>query len=376
MAAFGEQTAGAFREMVELLGEIESSFVTKERGVTSELDAVEAYRYVCHVLATGLEFHAEGDGERPRFTPIVTPDRKFLGDNPDALYYWARIRGDRAYRIRGKRTGEAYISFTVHARDPEGGTNERVVADINDRDLDIAADGSYELIISPTKPQQPGTWVELHPDAVSILTRHYFMRKDSAAADPDTHIELRIDPVDDPGPVPVLNDATFGERLRSAVQFLRANTVGRPLPGGAPGASFVSPTPNEVGKPFSFRNMAGSWGAVDIFYSSGPFKLEPGQALLMEGRLPEAAFVNVVLWNKFMQTFDFKSRRCSLSSEQMEFEPDGSYRIVIADEDPGVPNWIDLQGHREGTVFWRFLLPESDPEKPQCKVVPLVELRR
>jgi len=30
---------------------------------------------------------------------------------------------------------------------------------------------------------------------------------------------------------------------------------------------------------------------------------------------------------------------------------------VIAHEDPGVPNWLDTGGHREGTIFWRYLLP-------------------
>src|SRR6185436_19933527 len=112
-AGVGNETASAFRELVDLLGQIEPAFLTKERGVDSELDVVEGYRYVCHLLATAFEFHMEGDPERPHFIPVVSPERKFLGDNPDALYYWARLRGDRAYRIRGKRSGECYISFTV-----------------------------------------------------------------------------------------------------------------------------------------------------------------------------------------------------------------------------------------------------------------------
>ena len=28
---------------------------------------------------------------------------------------------------------------------------------------------------------------------------------------------------------------------------------------------------------------------------------------------------------------------------------------------PGVANWLDTGGHRFGTIFWRYLLPETDP---------------
>ena len=76
-----------------------------------------------------------------------------------------------------------------------------------------------------------------------------------------------------------------------------------------------------------------------------------------------------------MQTLDYVSRRCSLNSRQMLLDNDRRYRIVVADRDPGVPNWIDTQGHREGTIFWRFLLPETTPEKPSCKVVRIENLR-
>jgi hypothetical protein len=109
--------------------------------------------------------------------------------------------------------------------------------------------------------------------------------------------------------------------------------------------------------------MAGSdsWGAVDIAYSMGPFQLGPEEALLMEGRFPPCAFANVVLWNKQLAALEYRDRRVSLNRVQTKLEPDGSFRMVIAHRDPGVPNWLDTEGHRDGTVFWRFLLPEESP---------------
>jgi hypothetical protein len=115
-------------------------------------------------------------------------------------------------------------------------------------------------------------------------------------------------------------------------------------------------------------------GAVDIYYSSGTFDLEPEQALVMDGTLPSSRFTNVVLWNVHMQTLEYRSHRCSLNAAQMVTDQSGRYRVVVSATDPGVPNWLDTCGHRRGTIFWRFLLPEGEPEKPQCSVVPIGSL--
>jgi hypothetical protein len=72
-----------------------------------------------------------------------------------------------------------------------------------------------------------------------------------------------------------------------------------------------------------------------------------------------------------MQTLEYRSRRSSLNQSQIHLEPDGTYRIVIAHKDPGVPNWLDCEGHHTGTIFWRFLLPETDPTRTECEVLPI-----
>ena len=232
----------AFPELLELLREIGDTHFTLQGGVIEEGTAAEAYRFVLHLLAAGAEHHLEGDPERPCFTRIVSPQRKILGDNPDAIYYWTRIHGARSYRIRGAIAGAAYTSFTVHGRDPAGGSMERVIADVNDRDLAIDADGRYEILLSPER--RPGNWLRLEADATSVITRHYFERAHSVQADPDVVVPLRIDPLDDPGPPAPFTDATMAARLRAVAAHLRANTLGMPAPGEAPAYAFVSRVPN------------------------------------------------------------------------------------------------------------------------------------
>ena len=97
----------------------------------------------------------------------------------------------------------------------------------------------------------------------------------------------------------------------------------------------------------------------------------PDQALVMEGTLPPCGFANVALWNMHMQTLEYRNHRTSLNRAQMRFQPDGSFRVVVAHRDPGEPNWIDTEGHPIGIVFWRILLPEAEPEAIRCSVIEL-----
>jgi hypothetical protein len=364
----------AFDELLATLKEARDAYALSDERGHNELETIEAYRYILHMVSESIDLIVDADPERPRFTCMVSPSRKYLGDNPDSIYYQATIRDDRGYRIKGRMDAQTYVSFTVHGTDPAGGINGPILADINDNDLNVGPDGSFELILSPTK--QPGTWVELKPGARYIFVRNYFLREHSAQNDPDVHIYLEIEPLDDPGPAPALDDGTMATRLRDAAALIHATTLGLRVFGQPAQVPFVSNEPNTVGTPWSFRNSnIDAAGAVDIYYSSGNFELEPGQALVMEGTLPPSRFTNVMLWNVHMQTLEYRSRQSSLNSEQMVTDENGHYRIVISDSDPGVPNWIDTCGQRRGTIFWRFLLPEEQPETPRCKVMSVAELR-
>ena len=171
---------------------------------------MEGYRYVTEVLSGMSEFFVEGDPDHPRMAPIVSPARKMQGDNPDAIYHFAQIRGDRSYRVFGVRGEESYISFTVHSEAVDGGFNGRVLADINDSQFTFAPDGSYEIVFSAEKPADPGAnWVQLDPDARMLIVRSYFLREQSAQNDPLVAVRIGIETLDDVPPPPPLDDATL-----------------------------------------------------------------------------------------------------------------------------------------------------------------------
>jgi hypothetical protein len=364
------RSRAAFEALLDLLREVGATHFAAARGVIDETTAAEGYRFLLHLLAAGAEHHLDGDPERPLFTRIVSPTRKVLGDNPDALYYWSRIDGRHSYRVRGALDGAVYTSFTVHGVDPAGGSMERVISDVNDRQLAIAADGTYELILSPDP--HDGNWIRTAPDATSVITRHYFERPRSIAADPTAGVRLRIDPVDPAPAPPPWSDAALAARLEAVARYVRANTLGMPAPGAGPALPFVSRVPNVLPQPTGFRGSGiETVGAVDIHYAMAPYLLQPDQALVMEGRLPRCGFANVALWNMHMQTLEYRARRTSLNRAQMHLGADGAFRVLVAHRDPGEADWIDADGHPIGIVFWRILLPEEEPGEIRCRVIEL-----
>ena len=364
----------ALDALIAALQEIRDGYLLDEARFDDPLDVVEGFRYVTQLLSGAAELFMESDPDHPQLRSIVTPVRKLQGDNPDSIYHFAQIRGDRNYRVYGVRGEETYISFTIHAKAADGGFNGRILADVNDGSFAFAADGSYEIAFG-AEPRE-GNWVRLDPDAHMLITRSYFSRRKSAQNDPLVQVRMGIECLDAVPPPPPLDDRTFAARMREGIAFLRQCSVGQPIAGrnDAP-VPFLSKEPNTVGTPWSFRNAGvDAAGAVDIYSSMGRFDLAPGEALVMRGALPKCRFANVMLWNRHMQTLEYRFRRSSLNTEQIACEPDGSYEIAIAHEDPGVPNWLDTGGHRVGTIFWRYLLPESDPAMAECEVVPVDSL--
>ena len=154
-----------------------------------------------HYLQWGLVGLFERDPAAPRFHRIVAPDRKLLGDNPDAVYFDAPISADHAYRVTGETKGATYVSVTVESGAAWGSMDNQVVGVLNDESFDIDADGRFEILLGGEPRQR--NWLALPEGAGSISTRHYFEDATHAAADPARVPAMRIEVVPRGGnPVP------------------------------------------------------------------------------------------------------------------------------------------------------------------------------
>lgn len=357
----------ALHELMDLLREVDERFLGPEWGIQDPASLAEATRAVMHLLQGGLATRFEASAEHPRFRRIVTPFRKFTGDNPDAIYYEAPVRAGRRYRVRGTMAGAVYASITVEVGAESGTMGTRTAGVINDTRFDVDADGRFALTLGG--PEQARNWLPLPDGASHITTRHYFEEERCVAADPTRHIALEIEPEDPPGAAPPPpDDAEVAAGIRRVATFVRSRSLGMPPLGQAQQPAFVSRTPNVFARPVKPGDFTLS--AFDAAYSLAPYVLGPDQALVMTGRWPECRCANVSLWTRHQMTYDYAHRQVSRNRAQTALEPDGSFRMVLAHRDPGHPNWIDTEGRPFGLVFWRFMLPEGEIETPQAQVVP------
>ena len=362
--AASSESQQALAELIDAIRGFEELFAKQFR-LRTETDYAEARRAVLHHLHHGIEAWLESDPERPVFKRFVTPEKKMLGDNPDAVYFTTAIDPAHTYRIRGNLAGATYTSFTAELGTAGGHNASGLGATLNDTQFSADADGGYEVFASPEV--HDGNWLRLEPGAGSITTRHYYERELSIAKDRLHHVPITIDRVDDPGPAPPPSDASVAAGIRRVTTFL--TTTLNPT-GPSSGLAWVSPVPNQFTNEQSDNSEIG-FAAVDNVYQMAPFVVRPDEALVIRGRYPKCRFANLVLWNRHIQTFDYTRRNVSINRKQTTLEPDGSFRLVVAHTDPGVPNWLETEHHVAGVMFWRFQLPEEDIPPLETELVKL-----
>jgi len=378
----------AWQEFVGSLADAAKT-ITGPTGATNELERAEGFRYLTRLLAAGLEMHLErADPQRPSFTRMLSPIRKFLGDNPDVLYEWVPLDGAQRYRIRGRRGDERYLAFCVYERSAEGAT--KIGANLSDAQMRFGPDGGFEVVVAPERPADAQNWLRLGPEAASMIARQYF--HDPSSARP-AQLEIEALPAAS-APAP-LSEALLATRLAAVAHFVREtselsatlsvfaglNPASREgevehralqVVGGAVQAE--RPSARELAMQLDPKVVAGHLPTPDIAYTGAWWSIGPDEAVVVEGTPPPCRYWAVQTFNRWFESPDYRFRRVALNDAQAVLEPDGSLRVVIAARDPGVANWLDSAGHEEGHVVFRALLAEEPPVL-RFRIVPLASLR-
>ncbi len=356
------ETTAAFRELMELVRDADAVFLTGPRAVPDAVSALEGYRWLTEILSVALDCYLWADAERPAFVEIVGPTRKFGGDNADAYYCFAPIDPRRTYRVRGRKGDACYLSLCVYGGPRDGRWSNRIVSALNDRQMVALADGTFEVVLSAK--ESPGNWLRLDEDAVCLITRDYLV--DPKRGRKAAWEIAALDPAPPPSP---LSDGELAARLRATANFIRDLLNVTPLALGALEA-------NVLQEPYRVPEVTYGWAAPDAAYALGRYELADDEALVIEGHSPACAFWNLCLWNPYLQTYDYRYEQVTINGGQVVHEPDGSWRLVVAARDPGMPNWLSTAGHGSGVLWFRWFLPEALPARPQTRVVSLADLRR
>lgn len=326
------------------------------------IDQAEGLRYLTRLTRAAFKSIIEGgDPDFPRFYRLTSDTLKIGGDNPDNLYLNATIRGDREYLIRGRRGSVAYLSFGTKANRFAIDGKMASTGELEDAAMQIDPDGGFTIVASRTP--QPGNWLPLAEDSSMLLVRQTFL--DRAAERP---AELTIECLDRPARPARADPDAMVRALDTASAFV-AQTA-RSFAGWS---EMFMARPNEL-LPWDqtiFQNVGGD---PNIHYLHGYWRLEPGEAWVIETEVPECRFWNFVLQNWWMESADYTFvPHAYLTKHAARLENDGSLRIVVAERDPGRGHWIDTTGHRSGTALLRWISAKSHPV-PRCRVVPLASL--
>ena len=247
MATIECESRTALHELLGLLREVDERWLGPDWLIGSPADVAEGTRAVMHMLQSGLLTYFEDDPDHPAFQRIVAPNRKLLGDNPDAIYYDAPVRPGGVYRIRSNMAGAIYFSLTVEYGAQEGRFGSATAGTLNDESIDVAPDGSFEVIAGG--PPRPRNWLALPEGSARITTRHYFEEEHCVAADPMRAIPFAIETVDPLPPPAAPSDASVAAGIRRVINFVRTRTLEMPKPGAAEQPPFVSTIPNQPPPP-------------------------------------------------------------------------------------------------------------------------------
>ncbi len=329
-----------------------AALVGSARAPTGSVDQAAGYRHLLVLLGLAVdEALRPSNPYDPYFAPAnVDAVLKWGMDCPDAAYTGAALRGDGTYRIRGRRGTVRYLGFQVMSG-IESSVN--VVAD----DLDLSEDGSFEITLSAQ--ERPGNWMALSPRTSSLVVRQFFYDWD---AEEPASLEIEcLEPGPswpDPEPLSAAGVArqlvAIGEFMEASVAFwLDVEDGGR-----AQGI-------NVFRQPAALTAMGAAAENVSVW---GSWELDEDQALVIEVPPPDALYWSVSLGNHWWETIDYANRQSSLNGHQAVVDSDGVFRAVVAHTDPGVANWLDTAGHRQGPMIFRWLRAESAPV-PTTRVV-------
>jgi len=369
--AIESKSRTALRELIELLQEVDEHWCSEERNLTSAEDIAASHRALMHILEAALVGYFEQDARTPNFRRIVTPSRKLTGDNCDAIYFDAPLGPRLAYVIHGNMNQAVYFSMTIEESAKDGHLPEKTSGVLNDTEIDVDAAGNFTVYLGGESRSR--NHLALAGNASRVTTRHYFEHVAPAAMDPALEPTMKIECLSEIGVPDPPDDESVSAGIRRVTNMVRTRTLEMPRLAGKDSPGFVSTIPNTFPAPQTPGNFG--LAAADAHYSMTIFVLAPDEALVMTGRWPDCRFANVSLWNRFQQTFDYVNRGVSLNRAQTRADEDGNFTMVLAHEDPGLPNWLDTEGNGFGLIFWRFFLVEGDVETPQAKVVPLADLK-
>jgi hypothetical protein len=320
-----------------------------------DIDRAKGLRLLARNVSLALQFQLENnDPDFPELLHYFDPLRKQGGDNTDALYVGAPINGQQTYRISGRRGTARYFAVTVleDGATPWGGA---VVGSLIDSDIEVDEDGSFEIILSPHA--HPGNWIRTTPGSWRVTVRQFFADWENEAP-----MVARIDRLGELEHDPVLTVEVITHGLAASAAWVRNSTWYW--------ADMLDKWKVRPNRFLSYRQLDNN--AIDATPGGEPlicyWQVPVDEVLVVRVTPPAARYWAVEFGNYWWETMDYRYRLCSTNCFHAQLEDDGELLLVVAHDDPGVPNWLDPSGHMEGYITVRWIGASQYPT-PECKQI-------
>lgn len=330
----------------------------------TEQDLAEGLDYLAGSIRAALASAWGYERDFPFFVRSATPHTKVGLDNPDTLYFSARIRDDAEYVVTGRRGQTADLSFQILNGDYTPADVPDSLNAFDDRAFEIAPDGTFELRFGPARPDAGPHYFVLGPKASMLLVREVWS---DWTRPPGTIAIHRVDTLGS-APEP-------GDEARRAKRF---DAAGRSLVSQLktflqfPEWFYLKLPVNTMTEP---RLTPG--GLATQYSSAGHYELDDDEALIVTVPASEAPYQGFQLGTMWYVSMDFVNHQTSLTSHQARHDLDGRIRFVVSERNPGLANWLETTGHRRGylQIRWQRTAREFTPDDgPTVERVPLAAL--
>jgi hypothetical protein len=313
--------------LTEAIAEAEK-LVAAAPHIETEADLLEGLQYLAGGIAACTHLAFDYERDHPFLQSGTGPFTKMGLDNPDTMYFGTRVQPDHDYLVTGKRGTTTDLSFQLLGGDYTDDNVPDSETAFDDRQLDIATDGSFEWRLRPKTPAQL-VIREVYNDWSQQRGSVAIARLDTAGTAP-----------------PPLTKAMIEKRYASAGKQLitRVKTWLQ-----FPQWFYLKLDVNTLTAP---RLTPG--GLATQYSSVGHFDLAPDQALVITLPVTDAPYLGFQLGSLWYISLDYINHQTSLNGTQAQADPDGKIRMVVADQNPGVTNWVETLGHRKGFLQFRW----------------------
>jgi hypothetical protein len=359
--------ASEIRPLFEYLGELEAA--VDEIANTWRPDDPEyradVYRQIMMQFSYGYFAFFHADAEHPDWAPLWNPVYT-LQPNPDDIYLYCPISSHYSYRISGNRGSVYMITFNTQAAlpglpGPIDHTGE-FYSDLDDGDLQIDANGNFEILLSAERPAgHTGNWLRIKPGAQALMTRYRSYDW--------------INEVDPVMSVECLNPTGLKKRLSPDEILSRIKQMAA-MPAAATRLFYAMQNQVKANVGVNVFEPTRLGGALSRqIYIPAVYEFEDDEALIVETELPETRrYWNFQLNDPYFNAVEYVYRLSSTNGHFAKIGSDGKFRAVISLQDPGVPNWLDPAGFKQGTIYGRWYDCDSHP-LPTLKRVKFAEIR-